>query len=95
MPGVTFEGRQHYVSRLKKGYNVHLKRDLKNKYDSNAIAVYDNANHQIGWIPRDLAAKYSMYIDEKDIKAYVVSVGIAERTNTYGCTIRVYCNWLL
>lgn len=54
--GVTFEGRQEVVARLRRGDRVWLDREPTNRYDRNAITVCRENGEQIGYINRRLAA---------------------------------------
>ena len=60
--GVTFEGRQDILAELysmqEEGTELtgRLKREMENRYDSNAVAVEVEAR-QVGYIPKALAAK--------------------------------------
>jgi hypothetical protein len=55
--GVTFEGRQEVVARLRRGDRVWLDREPTNRYDRNAITVCRENGEQIGYINRHLAAR--------------------------------------
>ena len=54
--GVTFEGRQEVVARLKEGDRVWLDQEPDNPYDKNAITVCRSNGEQIGYLNRYLAA---------------------------------------
>ena len=55
--GVTFEGRQMVVAKLKRGDPVWLDREPDNRYDRNAITVCRENGEQIGYLSRILASK--------------------------------------
>ena len=59
--GVTFEGRQEVVARLRRGDRVWLDREPTNRYDSNAITVCRENGEQIGYLDRHLAASLNPY----------------------------------
>lgn len=63
LSGVTFEDRQEIIKNLDIFSNVQLMRDYNNIYDRNAIAVIDEKNRKIGWIPKETAAKLAPLID--------------------------------
>jgi hypothetical protein len=66
LSGVTKEGRQDNIKKLKSGLPVNLVRDYKNEYDKNAIKVFaelNNENIDIGWIPAWLAKILAPEID--------------------------------
>jgi hypothetical protein len=74
--GVTYEGRQTVVSKLLRKEIVMLVREPKNEYDANAIAVTNTLGEQLGYIPREMAARLATPIDKgARISAHVVSVG--------------------
>jgi hypothetical protein len=54
--GVSFEGRQDVVARLRRGDRVWLDREPNNPYDANAISVCRENGEQIGYLNRQLAA---------------------------------------
>jgi len=59
--GVTFEGRQEVVARLRRGDRVWLDREPTNPYDRNAIMVCRENGEQIGYLNRHLAASLNPY----------------------------------
>ncbi len=59
--GVTFEGRQEVVARLRQGDRVWLDREPTNPYDCNAITVCRENGEQIGYLNRYLAASLIPY----------------------------------
>ena len=66
--GVTFEGRQELIEKLKVGEKLELHRDLNNDYDQNAIAVIAGRlrgirGGQVGFLNRDLARELAPAID--------------------------------
>jgi hypothetical protein len=63
LTGVTYEGRQFYIAKMNVNDQIYLRRDRNNRYDNNAIGVYNNQNQNIGWIPRDIAASLAPDMD--------------------------------
>ena len=61
--GVTFEGRQAVVASLQYGEAVVLKREPSNRYDANAIRVERVDGAQIGYLPKELAARIAPVMD--------------------------------
>jgi len=53
--GVTFNGRQDVVAKLKVGEIIELEREPDNRYDRNAIRVQRIDGSQIGYLNRFLA----------------------------------------
>jgi hypothetical protein len=47
------------------GQALELRRDATNEHDANAIAVYPGGGggHQVGWVPRELAAELAPELD--------------------------------
>lgn len=71
--GVTFENRdgtprQPFVKRAKKDDRLALRREPDNPFDPNAIAVWwadpEGLDHQVGYVPRALAALLAPLVDE-------------------------------
>jgi hypothetical protein len=71
--GVSFDNRdgtprQPYVKLAKKGDVLHLRRERDNPFDGNAIGVdwveAGGDRHQIGYVPRGLAALLAPMMDE-------------------------------
>lgn len=60
--GVSFYDRQQIINSLKINQMLELKRDYNNKYDKNAIGVYDK-NKLVGWISKQLSEKLAPEID--------------------------------
>ncbi len=67
--GVTFEGRQGILAELhteQEGGSWiagQLQREPENRFDPNAVAVYAGGRH-IGFIPKALAAKLAVQMDD-------------------------------
>ena len=59
--GVTFEGRQEVVARLRMGDKIWIQMQPYNAYDKNAIMVTRENGEQIGYINRHLAADIVHY----------------------------------
>jgi hypothetical protein len=53
--GVSFEGRQEVVARLREGDRIWLEMEPTNPYDENAIKVCRSNGEQIGYLNRHLA----------------------------------------
>lgn len=86
--GVTFNGRQYYVSKCYTGQQLRLVRDRFNSHDKNAIGVYAGAN-QIGFIKKELAATLAPIIDAgKELEAVVERVTGGGGYN-YGVNIKI------
>ena len=60
--GVTFEGREVVVRKLKIGEELTLVREPTNKYDPNAVQIVSRIG-QIGYIPRADAAWIAPLMD--------------------------------
>lgn len=76
--GVSFEGRQAIIDKMTGREPIRLIPDPENPYDKNAIGVWtvlaDGAKHQIGFVPRDLAAKIAPLIDGEQVMARLVAL---------------------
>jgi hypothetical protein len=63
LAGVTYRSRQNRLKTLHIGQSVNLRREPRNKYDSNAILVTVGDNKSIGYINRDLAEILAPFFD--------------------------------
>jgi len=64
LAGVSHENRQYIISNLSIHDAINLKRDYYNKFDKNAIGVFNNSGESIGWIPRKIASSLAPRIDD-------------------------------
>jgi len=62
--GVTFEGRQAVLAKLRVGEKIWLRREPGNAYDRNAIRVERDNGEQIGYLDRYLARRLAYPLDE-------------------------------
>jgi hypothetical protein len=88
--GVTYENRQHAIANLQKNDPVTLRRDRNNRHDSSAIAIIDQKGQSLGFLPRDLAAKYATDFDRSgDIRGFVVKISSSGQADSIlGLVIR-------
>lgn len=78
LAGVTFEGRQEHVARLKSGMPLRLQRQADNPHDANACALIDVAGEHVGFFNRGLAAELAPLIDagvEYDVEVTDITGG--------------------
>lgn len=61
--GVMHEGRDRTARKLALGQRVWLAHELKNEFDSNAVAAETQSGECIGYIGKTVAAKLAPYID--------------------------------
>lgn len=86
--GITRSERKKFVSKIKTGDELLLKRDSENPYDKNAILVTNQNGDSIGFIAKDWASVYSDKLDVgmryraivKSKEAKVIKLEL-ERTN--------------
>lgn len=75
--GVTYEGRQKYLKRLKGDEPVRIEPEPSNPYDPNALAVKiamtDGVKH-VGYVPRDLAKQIAPLLDGENLMVVIDSV---------------------
>lgn len=69
-------GVRYYNGHATIGEHVVLKREPNNPYDSNAIRVDNVMGHQIGHIPRTMAAKLAKYMDSKALLIEGILTGV-------------------
>ena len=74
--GVSFGNRQSTIALLKVGEEVLLIREAENVYDENAIRVYREDGNDLGFIPKELAAKLVSKFDQygQAVIARIVSI---------------------
>ena len=101
--GVTFnnegentQNRQRIIAELarkgslKDGTELTLRRDPFNRYDTNAVAVLAPDGRQLGFLPREIAAKVSYNMMHGFYyKAYVSSVTGGNADSVYGINLRI------
>ena len=63
LAGVTFEGRQDVVARLQAGTHLRPERQPLNRFDANAIALFDPVGDHAGFFNKRLAAVLAPAID--------------------------------
>lgn len=90
--GVTYNDRQRYVKNLIDGQYLKVCREKDNRYDKNAIALYDG-NHQIGYIKKELAEKLAPILDSG--KAINVQVNKVTGTDVEGhyCGVNILISY--
>lgn len=72
--GITYDNRQIYARNCYIGQELKLIRDKFNKYDKNAVAVYENSR-QLGFVPKDTAVTIAKLMDEGTVlKCYVEDI---------------------
>jgi hypothetical protein len=93
--GSTFcEGAQDAIRVLNQGDPLKFLREPTNKYDPNAIALYNIEGKRLGFIPKDTAINLSKNIDGGDQVEISVSEVTGKDKNNVGCNIlvKVYTN---
>ena len=69
--GVSFEGRQELLACMTKETEVSLERDRRNEYDQFAVkvmAVIDDEEVQVGFVPKLMAKKVAIHLDNGGAK---------------------------
>lgn len=87
--GVTFNNRQSHIQKLQVGDPLILRRERDNKYDENAIAIYDIKENQIGYIPKDLAVKLVDILDSDRRYDCTINKITGGRHLNYGLVINI------
>ena len=101
--GVTFsnvgsntENRQRIIAQLSRkgilehGTELTLRRDPTNPYDPNAVAVIAPDGRQLGFLPRDVAAKASPDMARgARYKGYVEAVTGGDADSMYGINLKI------
>lgn len=61
--GVKNGERQQHIANLKVGDKLKLKREPWNKFNSNAIKVYDAKENHLGYLPNEVASEIASWMD--------------------------------
>jgi hypothetical protein len=89
--GITFAKSEQYVKVLKRGSSLILEREPQNKFDKNAVRIYDMNEQFLGYINAGLAAKLAPRMDAGVSFCALVSEvtgGTADKPNV-GCNIEL------
>lgn len=94
--GANTENRQRIIAQLsrkgilERGTELTLRRDPTNPYDANAVAVIAPDGRQLGFLPKDVAAKVSPdMVRGARYKAYVASVTGGDVDALYGINLKI------
>lgn len=75
--GVSFDGRQSIIAKLRGDEPCRIQPEPTNKYDPNALAVLvatsDGVKH-CGFIPRDVAARVAPFLEGEPVQAKIVEI---------------------
>ena len=89
--GSTFcENGQELISQLKKGDKILWEREPKNKFDSNAIMVFNEKKQRIGYIPKDLAKEIVLDMAAGKYEFFTINVNDVTgggEGRSYGCNV--------
>lgn len=75
--GVTFEGRQAHIAKLRGGEPCRIVPEPENPYDPNALAVHvakDGAVYHVGYVPKELAAQIAPYLEGEALMVEITEV---------------------
>jgi len=87
--GVAYEGRAAVSRQLQIGEQLLLDRDVGNPYDPNAVAVVRAMDgKQIGYLPRDVAARVAAVVDQVDVSLFAVVTALFNMDRTPAVHIR-------
>ncbi len=88
--GVTYDGRQAVVARMRPGDPVTLRREPDNPYDRNAVRVENAAGEQAGFLDRRLAADLAPRLDRAGgCLAGQVTEAVGGEGPGYHCGLRI------
>ena len=88
--GVTYNNSQLYIPNLNKGEYITSVREYDNRYDKNAIALYDSHGHILGHFSREVASSLAEIIDKKREKLIVRVEDVTGGNGyTYGLNVKV------
>lgn len=76
--GVTYEGRQEYLSQLSGSEACRIIPEPTNPYDSKALAVHIAMKHgyvaHVGYVPRELASQIAPLLDGEELMIEIEEV---------------------
>jgi len=75
--GVTFEGRQAYIAKLRGNEPCRIVPEPDNKYDPNALAVHvacDGTVYHVGYIPKELAAEIAKHLEGEALMVEIAEI---------------------
>ncbi len=76
--GVTFDGRQEIISKLKGNEPCRISPEPSNKYDPNALAVHiavaPGEIKHVGFVPRDLAAQIAPFLEGEQVMVRLLEI---------------------
>jgi single-stranded-DNA-specific exonuclease len=76
--GVSFEGRQEVIARMRGSEPCRIVPEPTNPYDSNALAVWvaleTGERAQVGYVPRDLAELVAPHLDGEQIMVKLLEI---------------------
>jgi formylglycine-generating enzyme required for sulfatase activity len=87
--GVSFENRQEIIRKLYNGQKVILIREPQNMHDNNAIAVTTLSNEKIGYLNRELALKYSSFMDLINYKIVGTILTLSKSKNSSNIGVKI------
>ena len=87
--GVTFDGRQRFIPGLRPGQELEYRRDRYNRFDSNAVALYDGYGNQIGFLSKEVAVTVAPKMDAGIRYRITVSQVTGGGSWSYGVNIHV------
>lgn len=83
--GMFYDDRYRNVYKLEKGENLVLKREPKNIYDPNAIAVFSKEGNKIGYVERRYANYISTYLQRNyEYECIIKSISAPNPPENYG-----------
>lgn len=84
---------QELLSKLKTGDQILWEREPGNKFDKNAIQLFNSSKNKIGYIPKDLAKDLAEMIDNGKIKAMEIKVNqiTGSEEKNLGCNVIIVC----
>ena len=72
--GITFKYAAKHIDNYKKKDKLRLVLEPTNPYDSNAIAIYDNLKHHIGYISKDVNYQFLDFVENDDYLCEISNV---------------------
>lgn len=85
--GVTYNNRQSNISKLRAGENLKLIREANNKFDSNAIQIFNSLNQELGYVPKEINIRIGGMLSKGQIKNVYVKNISGGNGYYYGVTV--------
>lgn len=88
--GISYEGRQRFIEKIKQGDALDLVRDPNNKYDRNAIKILTKSRLQLGFVRKELAQQLADAMDRGNRYFCEVTGITGKEKDNQGVNIKIF-----